>query len=584
MSEYAKGLPRAEHPNPQWERKNWKNLNGEWMFEIDRAVSGEARGLIEAPTLPSRITVPFCPESDLSGVGDKDFMTSVWYKRVLTFTEEELTGNRVLFHIGAADYETRVYVNGKRAGLPHVGGSTPVDYDITEFLTVGDNLVTVHCLDDVRAPRQPGGKQCMEYCSHGCYYTRTTGIWQTVWYELVPKNYIKYARFLPDLDNASLSVIAELEGAEEFSAEVYYDGKLVGSAKKARASVTGTLEVSLSEVHPWELGAGRLYDVVLRFGDDAVKSYFGLRTVEWRDGKFYLNGKSVFQRLVLDQGFYPDGIWTAPTEEALVKDIECSMSVGFNGARLHQKVFEPRFLYHADRLGYMVWGEYASWGIDHSDIAHLSTFLPDWLASVRRDCNHPAIIGWCPFNETWNYGAQNKWQDNEFLRIVYEQTKLADPTRACIDTSGNYHVVTDVYDVHDYDQNPETFKEHYDQLLTDGVLYERVREDYRQHWGGQPVFMSEYGGIGIKLEDHAGDLSKAWSYGKATGSYEEFYARYKGLTDALLDNPMIMGFCYTQLTDVEQEQNGLFTYVGREPKFDVKTLYEINSRRAAIED
>ena len=584
MSENVKVLPRAEHPNPQWQRETWKNLNGEWMFEIDRAVSGEARGLASAETLADRITVPFCPESELSGVGDTDFMTSVWYKRVLSFTAEELEGNRVLFHIGAADFATTVYVGGKRAGLPHVGGCTPVDYDITDLLVAGENIVTVHCLDDVRDPRQAGGKQSIGYHSAGCFYTRTTGIWQTVWYELVPKNYLKYARLYPDLDNGCVTVVADVEGVEALCAEVYYEGRLVGSASKGCVRVTGTLEIPLSEIHPWELGAGRLYDVVLKFGKDTVRTYFGLRSVEWRDGKFYLNGKSVFQRLVLDQGFYPDGIWTAPSDEALVRDIECSMSVGFNGARLHQKVFEPRFLYHADRLGYMVWGEYASWGIDHSDIRNLSTFLPDWLASVRRDCNHPAIIGWCPFNETWNVGPQNKWQDNEFLRIVYEQTKLVDPTRACIDTSGNYHVVTDVYDVHDYDQNPVAFKEHYDQLIKEGVLFEKVRDGHRQRWGGQPVFMSEYGGIGIKLEDHAGDRSKAWSYGTATRSYEEFYERYKGLTDVLLDHPMIMGFCYTQLTDVEQEQNGLFTYKGREPKFDVEVLHAINSRRAAIED
>jgi len=359
MSENAKALPRAEHPNPQWERKNWKNLNGEWMFEIDRAVSGEERGLVQAPTLSGRITVPFCPESTLSGVGDVDFMCAVWYKRTLTFTEEELADKRVLFHIGAADFETRVYVNGKRAGLPHVGGCTPVDYDITPLVKAGENLITVQCLDDVRDPRQAGGKQSYAYHSRGCFYTRTTGIWQTVWCELVPKNYVKYARLLPDLDNGTVTVVAELEGAEAFSAEVYFAGKLVGQAKKSCARVTGTLEIALSEIHPWELGRGDLYDVVLRFGEDEVNTYFGLRSIEWRDGKFYLNGKSVFQRLVLDQGFYPDGIWTAPDEESLVRDIECSMSVGFNGARLHQKVFEPRFLYHADRLGYMVWGEYA---------------------------------------------------------------------------------------------------------------------------------------------------------------------------------------------------------------------------------
>ncbi|MBQ9784122.1 MAG: beta-galactosidase [Clostridia bacterium] len=578
--------PRAEHPNPQWERKNWQNLNGEWMFEIDNSKSGEARGLQNAETLSGKITLPFCPESELSGVGNKDFMYCVWYKKVLTFTEQDLSGNRVLFHIGAADFDTKVWVGGKRVGLTHVGGSTPIDLDITAYLSVGENIVTVACYDDTRARRQPGGKQCMEYASHGCYYTRTTGIWQTVWYEIVPETYVKYAKMTPDLSNCSVSISVELSGTADLSAEVYYKGKKVGEAFKKNLSVTGQIEIALSEKHVWDVGDGQLYDVILRFGADEVKTYFGLRSIELKNGKFYLNGRPVFQRLILDQGFYPDGIWTAPTEEALLTDIKCSMSAGFNGARLHQKVFEPRFLYHCDREGYMVWGEYASWGIDHTDIANLSTFLPDWMAEIKRDYSHPAIIGWCPFNETWNWGpAQFAHQNDEFLRILYEQTKLADPTRPCIDTSGNFHVVTDIYDVHDYNQDPVTFKANYDKLVTDNELYDQVlrKNPCRQVWRGEPVFMSEYGGIGLQLPDNNGDRSKAWSYGRATHSLEEFYERYKGLTDALLDNPRMLGFCYTQLTDVEQEQNGLFTYEGRRPKFDLDVLYAINSRRAAIE-
>jgi beta-galactosidase/beta-glucuronidase len=359
----------------------------------------------------------------------------------------------------------------------------------------------------------------------------------------------------------------------------------MGEATKKNLTVTGQMEISLAETHLWELGNGRLYDLVLRFGKDEVKSYFGLRDIAMDGAKFRLNGKSVFQRLILDQGFYHDGICTAPTDAALEQDIKLSMAAGFNGARLHQKVFESRFLYHADRLGYMVWGEYGNWGIDHSDITNLSTFLPDWLSSVKRDYSHPSVVGWCPFNETWDYGAQKKRQDNEFLRIVYEQTKQLDPTRPCIDTSGNYHVVTDIFDVHDYTQDPAVFKANYDKLVSENFLYDRVNEGgIRQTWKGEPVFMSEYGGIGIKLEDANGDRSKAWSYGTATRSYEEFYARYKGLTDALLDNPRMIGLCYTQLTDVEQEQNGLFTYEGRNPKFDLDILSSIMKRKAAIED
>lgn len=546
------------------------------MFEIDNSMSGEQRGLVEAKALSSEIILPFCPESDLSGVGHKDFMFCVWYKKVLNFTSDDLAGNRVIFHIGAADFETKLFVNGRKIGLPHVGGFVSFEYDITKALVEGDNVITIECFDDTRDFRQPVGKQSHWYGSRGCHYTRTTGIWQTVWYEIVPESYVKYAKLLPDLENSSVSICTELVGTGDLSAEVYYEGKLVGSAKKKNLSVTGNLEVTLSETHKWELGCGRLYDVIIRFGADEVKSYFGLRSIEMKDGKFLLNGKSVFQRLVLDQGFYPDGIFTAPTEEALIKDIECSLSAGFNGARLHQKVFEPRFLYNADRLGYMVWGEYGSWGLDVSNIANLSTFLPDWMSSVRRDFNHPAIIGWCPFNETSNQFHKNMArQDDSFLRIVYEQTKLIDPTRPCIDSSGWYHVVTDIYDLHDYEQDPAVFKENYDKLFTEGTLFDKHSEN-RQTWRGEPVFMSEYGGtaIGPKMTDNKSDRKSAWGYGKAAEGLEEFYERYRGLTHALLDNPRIFGFCYTQLTDVEQEQNGVY-YYDRGVKYDMERVRKI---------
>ena len=581
-------IPRPEHPNPQWERKNWKNLNGTWEFEIDRGNSGVHRELWNKEHLERTITVPFCPESSLSGVNDKDFMLAVWYKKSLAFTESDLAGNRVILHFGAADFETTVWINGKQAGLPHVGGYGSFEYDITDKLQVSENDVTVYCYDDTRSPMQATGKQSPRFESLRCFYTRTTGIWQTVWYEIVPESYVKYARITPDLENVSVAIDAELVGKGDLSAEVYYEGKKVGEAHKKNLSVTGQLEVKLSEKHVWELGHGRMYDLILRFGQDEVKSYFGLRSVELDGMKFLLNGKSVFQRLVLDQGFYHDGICTAPSEEMLIKDIQCGFDAGFNGARMHQKVFEPRYLYHADRMGYMVWGEYGNWGLDHSNIASLSTILPDWLNSVKRDFNHPSIVGWCPFNETTDYGVQRKRQDDALIRIVYEETKRYDPTRPCIDTSGHFHVVTDIYDMHDYDQDPETFKARYDTAWQNGTITERLpRTIGRQEWDGKlPLFLSEYGGIGFQISNNAFDAGRktSWSYGQSTKGFEEFYERYRGLTHALLDNPLMLGFCYTQLTDVEQEKNGLFTYEERAPKFDMAIISEINKKKAAIED
>ena len=355
-----------------------------------------------------------------------------------------------------------------------------------------------------------------------------------------------------------------------------------------------TAQLDLSETHLWEPGKGGLYTLLLTFGEDRVKSYFGLRTAKFQGRKFLLNGKSLFQRFVLDQGFYPDGIYTAPTEEDLVKDIQLSFAAGFNGARLHEKVFEARFLYHCDRLGYLVWGEYPNWGLDHAHPLSTETYLNQWSEAVERDFNHPAIIGWCPFNETWGYREER--EKNALLTSLYKLTKRLDPTRPCIDSSGNYRVLSEVYDIHDYDQDTQSFQARWDGLTdrireTGGVIPE---EDpffnsapegpsgrapfFNQPYDNQPIFVSEYGGI--RWPD---DTVEGWGYGNAPATPEEFFARYKGLTEALLNNPEIFGFCYTQLYDVEQEVNGLYTY-GRAQKFDIGLIQKINQQKAAIED
>ncbi len=566
-------IPRSEHPDPQFQRKDWLNLNGEWDFEFDFGNSGLRAGVLEKDEWSRKINVPFCPESKLSGIEYTDFIAAVWYRKSVTVTEAQLEG-RVLIHFGAVDYETYLYVNGEEAGY-HKGGYTSFTFDITESLTAGENVIAVNARDDVRDPLVPRGKQSELYNSHGCDYTRTTGIWQTVWLEFVPKAYVKSFKLFPDTVNATLGVSAVVEGEGAFKAEAFYDGRLVGSFEKTAAGfVSG--DIKLSETHLWEVGCGRLYDLKITFGGDEISSYFGLRDIRIDGYKVLINGKSVFQRLVLDQGFYADGIYTAPSDEALEKDIRLSLAVGFNGARLHQKVFEPRFLYHCDRLGYIVWGEFGNWGLDYSRDGALEAMLPQWCESVARDFNHPAIVGWCPFNETWDRDGRK--QNDELLRIVYRVTKQLDETRPCIDTSGNFHVETDIFDVHDYEQKVEIFKGNYDRLMTEGVLFERF-PDRQEYDGKKPAFVSEYGGIQWSL----GSRGDAWGYGNAPKSEQEFIDRYKGLTDALLDNERMFGFCYTQLYDIEQEQNGLY-YYDRSPKFDPELFRRINSRKAAIED
>lgn len=569
--------PRPEYPRPQLVRKDWLNLNGEWDFEIDNECSGEAKGYPTRESFSSKIIVPFCPESSLSGIGNKDFMNCVWYRKALDIPAE-WAGKRVLLHFGAVDYRAKVFVNGKFC-KEHRGGYTPFYADITELLTEEGNYVTVCAYDDLRSGNQPGGKQSSLYASHGCSYTRTTGIWQTVWLEAVSDKYIESFKAVGDIETVSVNLEIKLNKyvtGVKISAVATFDGKVVGSGSTVLNSFSANINIPLSEKHLWDIGQGNLYDLKLTVEDgdelkDTVDAYFGLRSVAITDKSFLLNGRRVYGRWVLDQGFYPDGIYTAPSDDALKFDIEASMQLGFNGARLHEKIFEPRFLYWADKLGYLVWGEHANWGMNTWDIGTISGFLPEFLESMERDFSHPSLIGWCPFNETWD--CQGRQQSNDLLRVVYLAVKAADPTRPVIDTSGNFHVVTDIFDIHEYEQDSKRFKE-----LMGGFPVDKFRN--RQKYEGQPWFLSEYGGI--KWDVDSGEAN-AWGYGNAPKTEEEFLTRYKELTTILLENPYFMGFCYTQLYDVEQETNGLMTY-DRKFKFDPKIFYDINTQKAANED
>ena len=586
-------IPRSEHPNPQWERETWKNLNGTWEFEFDFGTSALERKLWEKDKFDKEIIVPFCPESKLSGIAYTDFIDGVAYRRHFELTEKETAGKTIL-HFGAVDYETTVLVNGKRVGT-HKGGYTSFSFDITEFVTVGDNVVFVAVKDDVRSELQPKGKQAHKFASSGCDYTRTTGIWQTVWLEFVPENYIKSAKYYSDQDNASLAIEGIVEGKGTLTITAKWDGNIVGTKTIKVNNGCFYTQLDLDEVHLWEAGKGGLYDLTLDFEKDHVKSYFGLRTTTFEGLKYMLNGKSLFQRTVLDQGFYPDGIYTAPTEADLIKDIELSYAAGFNGARLHEKVFEPRFLYHCDRLGYLVWGEYPNWGLDHTHPLATEIYLNEWSESIERDFNHPSIIGWCPFNETWGYFEEK--EKNALISSIYKLTKRLDPTRPCIDTSGNHRVISEIYDIHHYNQSItyfpsvwETFtnliKENNGKLPLSHEFFSKRNTTSRegtapffdQPYDNQPIFVSEYGGIRWVDESIQG-----WGYGNAPKDAEEFFERYKVLTETLLFNDCIFGFCYTQLYDIEQEVNGLYTY-DRNQKFDINIIKAINEQKAAIED
>ena len=569
-------IPRPEYPTPQFARSSWINLNGEWQFERDKSVSGRQRGLITAEKLSEKINVPFCMESRLSGIGDVDFCNCVWYKKAIDISPEWLDGGkRVILHIGACDYRTEVFVNGESVGS-HIGGFVSFSFDITDYVSAGKNLITICADDDVRSHNQPGGKQSYRYASAGCSYTRTTGIWQTVWLENIPCEYIENVKYYTDINSATLTVVAKVNGADgkTLSAEAFFGGKAVGADSATVSNKVAILKIKLSELHLWDIGKGDLYDLTLKFGEDEVCSYFGMRSVRvGENGAIVLNGRTVFQRLVLDQGFYPDGILTAPCEDELIADITRSIAMGFDGARLHQKVFEPRFLYHCDRLGYIVWGEHANWGLDVSRPEAYKGFFPEWTEIVERDFNHPAIIGWCPLNET------HADQDDDLVVTLVNLTKALDPTRPVIDVSGWTHVkgASDIWDFHDYDQDPVTFKKRYEEVFENGMS---VKYKDRVRFTLLPNFISEYGGIKWDVNSN---LENAWGYGNAPKTEEEFKERFKGLAEALLFNKYITGLCYTQLTDVEQETNGLYTY-DRQAKFDPEFFRAVLQQKAACEE
>lgn len=574
-------LPRDEYPRPQLVRRQWQNLNGPWGFAFDPGRSGIQRGLPGVDRLPHEILVPFCPESSLSGHGDPDFHPGVWYRRTFSIPDDWGHG-RVLLHIGASDHDTWIWMNGALAGT-HRGGYTPIAVDVTSQLQRGENVLTVHAQDDTRSPWVLAGKQCPDFYSRRCHYTRTTGIWQTVWLEPVPDTYIANLRLTPMPEAGQLLIEATLGGSPAratLSATATLDDKPMGSAESGLQGHQAMLALPLDEVELWGPGHPTLYDLDLTLQTDAgardnIQSYFGMRSLALSERAILLNGRPLFQRLVLDQGYYPDGIYTAPSDEALRNDIVISQGLGFNGARLHQKLFEPRFLYWADRMGYLVWDEFPNWGLDVSHPRALEVFLPQWLEAVQRDYNHPSVIGWCPFNET------QVDQDSGVIRGVYRATKAIDRTRPVIDTSGYQHVETDIYDVHNYEQNPARFAATFRSFAKGGEPFVN-RPNHDAPYEGQPYFVSEYGGI---WWNPGQTDSTGWGYGGISGrpqSAEAFVERYRALTETLLQHPRMCALCYTQLYDIEQEVNGLYTY-DRVAKFDPTLFSKVNTQPAAVE-
>ena len=577
-------LPRPEYPRPQFERQDWTNLNGEWTYTFDFGKSGKENEYADSKGFKDPIIVPFCPESPLSGVGHTDFISAMWYHRKLDIPQE-WDGKRVMLNFGGVDYRAEIFVNGKSL-FTHYGGSASFSVDISKAVDYGKaNDLVVYVEDDVKSWQQPLGKQSRRLNAYECFYTRVTGIWQTVWMEALAPNALKSCKITPDLDGRQFVFEPEfytIDGDSKLNVKIYDNGKIV-SNKTIPASNSAFLASEIKNPKTWSPESPFLYDIEFCVTDgkgkviDKVSSYAGMRKSELRDGVFYLNNAPYYQRLVLDQGYYPDGQWTAPSDEQLKKDIELGKAAGFNGARLHQKVFEPRYFYWADKLGYLTWGESASWGMNWTDKVAARNMLAEWHECIERDYNVPSLIAWSPLNETWIPEVDG--QRNRLTNDLYFLTKNLDRTRPVVASSGGYHSgFTDIYAEHTYVQDPVAL---YNLLSLNEegkpwIHHPQHSADYK----GECYMIDEFGGIQWNKKMDAPEVATEdsfWGYGEAPRSIEEYYRRLEDQVNVILSLDHIAGFCFTQIVDVELEKNGIYTY-DRNLKFDMERIKAIFSK------
>jgi hypothetical protein len=544
---------RPEYPRPQLVRKDWLSLNGLWQFGFDDKNVGETEGWKTGKVFAERILVPFTFESSLSGIGKgNEVHERVWYRRAFE-VPDGWKGKRVRLNFGAVDWEATVYVNGREVGK-HRGGYTPFSLDITDALTgSGPQELVVKVYDPSERNLegwQPRGKQ---KGSEGIWYTRTTGIWQTVWLEPVADTHLAAVTMTPGVSESgagTLTLSAVLPGnANGVAVEVTVGGKgapVTQTAPVADGRATVTLSVPNAKL--WTPESPNLYDVTLKVTRngktlDEATSYTAFRSVGIAKGRLTLNGKPYFYRGVLDQGYWPDGIYTPPTDDAIRNDVEMTKQLGFNMARKHVKVEDPRWYYWCDRLGVAVWQDMPSPTTLDSQAAK-EAFRQEWTEAITATQSYPSVVHWIPFNENW--GNPGAFQDE-----MVDLTRRLDPSRPITDASGwTQRDKTDVIDAHNY---------------SDSLMKEGVENPVK------PKVVGEYGGVGLSVPGHIWQEGRIYIHAPDAKRMQEILRRR---TSQLFHAPNLSGYVYTQLTDVEQELNGLLTY-DRELKTDVKALSRI---------
>lgn len=577
---------KKNYYRPQFVRDEWTDFCGEWDFVFDDGKVGEKKKFFKKfPSDARKIVVPFSYETPASGIGDETAHAAVWYRR--TFVAEALSADkRYLLHFEGADYRTKVWLNSTYLGM-HEGGSCRFTFDATDALTEGSNELCVLCEDSFDTA-QPRGKQRWLKDSFGCWYVQTTGIWKPVWSEVVSQTRLERVKITPDVDTQSVSIayeiVGETDGAEVRTKISFGSVSVANSSAAAAGRFTLTFDMRSPafdfKVRQWSPGAPNLYDVVFEVYKDGVLqdrvgSYFGMRKIEADARGVRLNNSPLYQKLILAQNYWRETGYTMPDEEAAAKDLQYVREAGFNGVRLHQKIEDERFLARCDAEGILVWAEFPA-AYEFGDTAIRRT-ITEWMEAVQQQYNHPSVIIWVPFNESWGIPSVfTEAAQQELTRGVYHLTKAYDPMRPVITNDGWEHTCSDIITLHDYDASGEHMKPRYADKL-EGILSNRVAhgqfkfafaegETYR----GQPVLISEYGGIAL-----AG--GNGWGYNGRVKDAQELLLRYEDLTEVIKQMPGVCGYCYTQLSDVYQEINGLLDF-DHKPKVDLSKIRAINEK------
>lgn len=587
-----------DYPRPQFVRKNWENLNGIWDFSFDDSNVGEREKWYCGFKAERTIRVPFSYETALSGIGDETCHENVWYHRTICVDAEKLKGNRYMLHFEGSDFFTKVWVNGQFAGI-HKGGYTRFSFDITELLHDGENDLTVKAEDSLDM-QQPRGKQRWQDHNYACWYVQTTGIWKTVWSEYVPEYSLASVKMTPDLNKFALELEfdivapeASMNGELLLETVVTFEDALVSktvtavTAKHMTASLDMTLKHDRSHYYNgpvWTPDAPNLYDVEFRLLQkqrvlDEVGSYAAMRDIRIDGQNILLNNMLLYQKLILAQGYWKDSHLTAPDEDALIRDIDSVHELGYNGLRMHQKTEDERFLYWCDVKGMLVWSEAPS-AFLYSDYA-ADEFMREWLEQVKQQYNHPCVITWTPVNESWGVNkVQTNVHQQHFTEAVYHATKMIDPYRPVIVNDGWVHTISDIITLHDYEASGVRFLERYadpQKILSNEVYFNNRYPAFAEGYvyRGQPVMISEFGGIALN------DAQEGWGYGEKVKNKEAFVARFDDIVSAVKALPYVCGYCYTQLTDVQQEINGLLD-IERNYKIDPQIVKQVNEKQVVL--